>query len=83
MLSSLQQRVPCSLTRYAPIELFHPRVVVHALRLHFGDRLVLHLVELAAQDHLGILEHGLRQREEHERHHQQLEADAVEEARGH
>ncbi len=49
------------------LHLLHPLVVLHAFGLPCRDRLVLHAIELLAEDQLGVLEDRLDQREHVER----------------
>jgi hypothetical protein len=49
------------------LQFFHPLFVFDAFHLHLGHLLILHLVELFAQDDVRVFEDGLDEREQNER----------------
>jgi hypothetical protein len=59
--------IPARLRMFQLLQLGHPVVVLHALRLEFGDFLALQSVELRAQDGVGLFKDRLDEREQVER----------------
>ena len=60
------------------LQFLHPLVVFDAFHFHLGHLLVLHLVELLAQDDVRVFENGFDEREQHERVIRRLRVHAAE-----